>query len=356
MPNGGTFGDLPLGTVTLDHCEHVMRKLPETTKRRATRRQYAQVIRRVLELAVHPCRLIPQHPLPRTFMPKVGKPPAFSFLYPDEEAALMACAAVPLEYRTVWGFLSREGCRVGEALGARLGVEIDLERGTFSLDVNKTHDARTWPLDPAVRAALAAYVKLKGIEKGALMFTDEHGRAHESDKLAERLRAHLWAAGVRRPELHESGENRNKLRAHDLRGTFVTLSLANGKTETWVADRTGHKSSIMINRYRRAARSVAELELGPLAPLNVAVPEIIASNPESAGGGQPGGQREPVVNSVALPAEVETSNDSAAVPKVGLEPTRLLGQRILSPPRLPIPPLRLVVRLSVIASAALVKR
>jgi integrase len=34
--------------------------------------------------------------------------------------------------------------------------------------------------------------------------------------------------------------NRAQFRAHDLRGTFVTLALANGKSETWVADRTGH--------------------------------------------------------------------------------------------------------------------
>ena len=64
------------------------------------------------------------------------------------------------------------------------------------------------------------------------------------------------------------------MRAHDLRGTFVTLSLANGRTETWVADRTGHKSSQMINRYRRAARSATELGMGPLAPLFEAVPEL----------------------------------------------------------------------------------
>src|SRR5882672_3426670 len=65
-----------------------------------------------------------------------------------------------------------------------------------------------------------------------------------------------------------------RLRAHDLRGTFVTLSLANGKTETWVMDRTGHQSSGMVNEYRQAARSAAELNLGPLAPLDEAIPEL----------------------------------------------------------------------------------
>ena len=62
---------------------------------------------------------------------------------------------------------------------------------------------------------------------------------------------------------------------HDLRATFVTVSLANGKTETWVADRTGHRSGAMINRYRRAARTWAELGLGSLAPLDEAIPESL---------------------------------------------------------------------------------
>ena len=49
------------------------------------------------------------------------------------------------------------------------------------------------------------------------------------------------------------------------------------KTETWVMDRTGHRSSHMVNRYRRVARTVAEAELGDLAPLNEAIPEIAAA-------------------------------------------------------------------------------
>ena len=61
-----------------------------------------------------------------------------------------------------------------------------------------------------------------------------------------------------------------------MRATFVTVSLANGKSETWVADRTGHRSSAMINRYRRHARTWAELGLGELAALDRALPELAA--------------------------------------------------------------------------------
>jgi hypothetical protein len=46
---------------------------------------------------------------------------------------------------------------------------------------------------------------------------------------------------------------------------------AAGRSETWVADRTGHRSSVMINAYRRASRHAAELGLGELAPLDRAL-------------------------------------------------------------------------------------
>jgi integrase len=62
------------------------------------------------------------------------------------------------------------------------------------------------------------------------------------------------------------------MRVHDLRATFVTVSLATGKTETWVADRTGHKSSEMINRYRRSAWTWSETALGGLDPLDACFP------------------------------------------------------------------------------------
>lgn len=119
---------------------------------------------------------------------------------------------------------------------------------------------------------------------GALVFPSSDGAAFEATRLSTLLRARLWEAQVRRPELHNKGENRGRFRVHDLRGTFVTLSLANGKSETRVADRTGHTSSIMINRYRRAARTAFDLNLGNLVPLDEALPDL-ADYPRIAHGG-----------------------------------------------------------------------
>jgi hypothetical protein len=80
--------------------------------------------------------------------------------------------------------------------------------------------------------------------------------------------ATLKLAGVTRPQLFEHNQTRIALRAHDLRAGFVTVSLANGKTERWVTDRTGHRSSQMLSLYRKQARSHAELNLEPYAPLD----------------------------------------------------------------------------------------
>jgi hypothetical protein len=76
------------------------------------------------------------------------------------------------------------------------------------------------------------------------------------------------------------------LRVHDLRATFVTLSLAAGRSEAWVADRTGHKSSVVLNRYRWQTRQVAELELGSVALPDAA---LDAARPQKQGGGGPEG-------------------------------------------------------------------
>jgi integrase len=68
------------------------------------------------------------------------------------------------------------------------------------------------------------------------------------------------------------------MRAHDLRATFVTISLATSKTETWISDPTGHRSHEMIETYRRKARTWNLGELGPLCDL---VPELCTAEPSA---------------------------------------------------------------------------
>ncbi|HWA76665.1 MAG TPA: tyrosine-type recombinase/integrase [Polyangiaceae bacterium] len=268
-----TIGKVQLRAFSLADAKRAMAALPKAAKTSATRRQYAQLIAKVLNYAAWPCELIPHSPLPRGFLPKVKSTKATAYLYPAEDAALMASKKVPLARRMLYGFLAREGLRLGEALSLRW-ADIDLERAAIKLDENKSDDPRAWALSPGIAEALAAF-RPEGAEDTDLVFS-----GLESRRMAEGFRDDLEAAEVGRPELLARTANRQPIRVHDLRATFVTLSLAAGRSETWVADRTGHKSSVMINRYRRAARTAAELDLGTLLPLNQAVKGLPTRKPE----------------------------------------------------------------------------
>ena len=296
-------GDVLLKDFALDHAEKVMRAVPRELST-STRRHYAQTIHKLLSIAVYPARLIPVHPLPKGFLPKLGPGKAKNYLQPAEEAALLWCTkvgpdgspVVPLWRRVYWGFLSREGTREGEAIELRVG-DLDLKHGAVRLDENKTDDPRAFALDPSVTAALRAWLACHPLceegkaapPKDARVFVDHEGQPLDPAHLPRTLRADLISAGVDRPELHATTKARLRLRVHDLRGTFVTVSLANSATESWISDRTGHKSSAMINRYKRAARTVSELGLGPLKPMLEAIPEFAAAKPEPG----PEGDAEP---------------------------------------------------------------
>lgn len=293
-------GDVPVAAFTLDHAERVMRELPAGLSR-ASRRHVAQLMHRVLSLAVFPLRRREASPLPRGWLPRPGDAKAKSYIYPDEDARLLACrvtvnearaaaglppraegdgAAVPLHDRIVYGFLAREGLRVSEALGLHWR-DIDLDRGAVTLDENKTDEPRAWALGADVAEALRRWHALCGKPAAdAFVFVDAAGTPIGA-LAPHRFREHLQAAGVTRSQLFERTASRKQIWVHDLRATFVTLALATGRTESWVADRTGHKSSDMINRYRRAARTATELGLGWLAPLDQAVPEL-RKGPEKA--------------------------------------------------------------------------
>jgi len=282
------IGPTLVSAFTLDDAEKVMRKLPPE-RSAATRRHIAQLMVRLVSLAVFPLRLLKSNPLPKGFLPKLGASKALPYLYPDEDRKLLGCAGVPLCWRVLYGFLDREGVRRSEAYGLTL-ADFDLERGAVTLDKNKTDDPRAWALSPGVVRGLRAWVALREagarehLPPSAPMFTNQTGNVIREGHLAGCFREHLLIAKVDRGELHKNTAERKRIRVHDLRGTFVTLALANGKTETWVMDRTGHKSSQMIARYRRGARTAAELGLGDLTPLDVAIPELAGSDVTPAGG------------------------------------------------------------------------
>ncbi len=274
------LGDVPLREFAppggLALAQRVMAALPSPDEfSQASARHVAQTIHRVLGLAVYPLQILPVHPLPRGFLPKPSKDKAKTYVYPDEDVRLMRCTAVPLVERLFYGFLAREGSRVGEVRAVQL-YEFDLDHGWGHLDETKNGKPKDWPLHQGTVVALKRYRdRLMGSKHPhAHVFAKEDGSLLDEYALAENLRDRLKLAGVQRPQLYLRNEHRLALRAHDLRASFVTVALANGKTESWVADRTGHLSSQMINRYKRWARGHQEQNLGDWVPLCDAIPEL----------------------------------------------------------------------------------
>jgi integrase len=270
------IGSKRIDQVSLEDCEEVMRRLPPELAV-LSRRNIGQPMVRIFNMAVFPLKLIRVSPIPDGFLPPPPRQKARGHLYPDEEARLLSCTKLPLVYRMLWGFLAREGMRDSEAILTDWN-DVDLTRGAVRLDDNKTNDPRAWALNAGVVEALRAYRERYRTTATATdpLFVNARGRRLSRFGLAELLREHLKAIGldVERPELFEKTDQRINMQAHDLRGTFVTIHLANGKSESWIADRTGHRSSDMIARYKRKARTFEELRVGELVPLNEAIPEL----------------------------------------------------------------------------------
>jgi integrase len=198
----------------------------------------------------------------------------------------MALADLPLVWRLFFGVLSREGLRRANAATIEWGnLTLNAGEGVGHIVLDRTKNGRggSWALDATTTEALSRWQSI--CPSNRWVFPTEalprYRRRRAGDPLhvdhaGEILRTALQSAGVTRPKLFEQGDNRLRLRAHDLRATFVTLSLAMGRSEDWVMTRTGHTSSLMLMRYRREAETVVDLKLGWLLPLHDLLPELAA--------------------------------------------------------------------------------
>lgn len=258
------LGLMPVSNIRLEDAERVSFAIRHL--KQASRRRYQNAVRMVMDLACYPLRLIQANPIPRKFVETAGKLPEFSYLYPDEEAQVVGHEDASLTNRGLLAFTARNGLRLGEACGAVWG-DVDLQRGTFTLNRNKTDLPRMFSLSEDVVLALTLLRELaEDPEDDALMFPGfplHHGAAY--------FRKLLVAAKVDRRDLHKPTGNRRRIRVHDLRATFCTLALANGRSEQWVMDRTGHTTSLMLARYKRAARTASELAIGWFANMTEAL-------------------------------------------------------------------------------------
>jgi integrase len=265
--------DLPIATFTLEDAEEVMAKLPAKLAA-GTRRHVAQTMSRLLNLAVYPGKWIKASPIPRGWLPKPGEDKAKECLYPDEDKALIRCADVPLLRRLAYGFLAREGMRTDE-LARLTWADVDLVHNRLDLDENKTDRPRSWDMRPDVLEALKIWRDCfqKTARSGSRIFVDEDGTGLNVDHLAAQLRDDLVRAGVDRSKLFTGSKNRLRMRAHDLRATFITVGLASGRTWEWCQQRTGHGDA-MKQKYRRSAATWLAQKQGDLVSLAEAIPEL----------------------------------------------------------------------------------
>ncbi len=277
---GYRIGDIPISGFTVDHADYVLSRpsLPEGSVHNV-----AALIRRVCKLAVYPAKVTKVDPLPVGWAPGPNPQKEKSYLYPSEERKVLALTTVPVARRLLYGFLNREGLRKENAVTIEWTnftlVGLSDGRGHIVLDHQKNGRGGSWALDPSTAEALRRWKRI--CPSSRLVFPSQALPGHHLkeqhmyvDKLAQQLRDDLRAAGVTRPKLFENSAHRMNLRAHDLRGTFVTLALAIERSESWVSTRTGHGSTLMVSRYRSEAATAAELNLGWLAPLYLAIPEL----------------------------------------------------------------------------------
>ncbi len=273
-----------VGDVTIEHAERIMSALPKSLAPRS-RKLVAQCMSKVLAYAVYPGRYLAANPIPREWMPKIPKSAnrAKACLWPAEDALLLGCTEIPIERRLAYGILAREGLRASELEGLRWS-DVDLTLGRVRLDKNKTSDPRAWALSPDVTRTLAWWKKNTGADDGDRVLLLDladgawwlRGDVDWTPNDPTKRRGDLRTAGVVRPELYERTAHRQPMRLHDLRATFVQVSLANGKSEAWVTSRTGHRSSQMLAAYTRRAREWSELGLGTLGDLDKLLPEVSA--------------------------------------------------------------------------------
>ncbi len=277
-----TIALTPIREFTTDHADEILAQsdIPDGSVRHV-----AQLVSRICKLAAYPLRAVGTSPLPPGWLPPRNEAKEKSYLFPAEEAAFQGNTQVPLVRRLLVGVCAREGLRKENATTLEWSdlVLDKKDAGMIVLDTTKNGRGGSWVLDPGTAEALRRWRTLCPSETYVFPASalPQHREVEDDkplyvDHLADQFRAGLRGAGVTRAQIFEANKHRIRLRAHDLRASFTTLALANGRTEDWVVTRTGHGSSQMIALYRRQARTAEEAKLGWFLPLHEVIPELAA--------------------------------------------------------------------------------
>lgn len=332
------LGDKAVDELTDEDIDTARRLIPKG-KHPNTRRKYLLRLRTVLRIAV---RLKFADKAPEIVIPRRKPSNLFGYLYPQEEALLIAHTGTPLLYRVLYGYLARNGCRIGETVQLTWD-HIDLETGDIHIDKRwtKTKKARRWVLDADVFEALEAWHRHQGCPKGeALVFPGRGNKHITAAAVTRRLIGDLKAAGVSRKSILSGGDGISPIRLHDLRASFVTLALRAGRDLKWIMTRTGHETLDVLQQYDRLVRDAEEHHLPSwFEHMAKTIPELrpprqggpsLGQTPETAGfmgsNDRPPGTAEPaesgqkpaeIATSVTAEAPLPTASGPASFPGVG---------------------------------------
>jgi integrase len=192
------------------------------------------------------------------------------WLYPNEFLALVACEAVPREFRQLYALATYLFLRGGE-LKALTWSDVDIERGIIS--VRRSYDRHTGRIKQtktgnkgmrrfAVEPELLPLLRTMHVEasgQGAVV------DMRQQKWWAADLRKHMEAAGIQREALFATDDTRKRLRFHDLRGTGLTWMAIRGDDPLKIQQRAGHRTFEMTLKYIRTAEAVGEV-IGEVFP------------------------------------------------------------------------------------------
>jgi integrase len=279
------IGRKPVADVTEQDIEQTVARAAAAAEakrgkpwRQGTKFQLYQILKRLFDLAVKPGRLRSDNPVSIDLRPGRDSPKLYSFLYPEELLTLLGCTEVPLAHRVHYALGTYTGLRKSSLKPMTCG-DLDFEHGTITSLDSKTGlpqiFAQSDPLLPGIQSlmvVLKRWLEHRGNPPAsALLVVDLECR---EGREAETLREDLKTAGITRKLLFTRSERVEPLRFHDTRATFVTWARRAGKGQGWIADRTGHLTDEMMQRYDRGARQLADLQYEPFPDISKAIPEL----------------------------------------------------------------------------------
>ena len=278
-----------------------------------------------------------------------------TFLYPKEVAVLLACTAVPREWREVYAIAGYTYLRPGELrvltwgdVGESINVTKAWDYTEECVKEPKTSNGvRRVPIEPSLAPLLERMRKGRGEDDLVVPLLSKNedvtadNRRATVDHLATLFREHLRKAGIVRTELHKTTKTHVQANFRSWRDSGLTWLAVSGLGVDKIMRRAGHDTVQTTMGYVKQAEDLTG-DLGvPFGPL----PEALIGDPKDGGDGNSNGSSgpcEPDVTCEPSPS-VSSENDSgfqkAIEREKGFEPsTSTLARWHSTTELLPQPP------------------